>query len=146
MDKTCGSKIPIDVVSSSSLMLIEFVTDRAGTASGFQATFTSGRSENKENGKEKQSVSNQPSSSQRRNTVWGTALYKTHHFLPCFWHNGSVLHWHDLFIQADGAMLRTSDVSQVIHGLPCLSDICHSKAYAIKCNINLMLLLVLLAQ
>ena len=69
MDKTCGSKIPIDVVSSSSLMLIEFVTDRAGTASGFQATFTSGRSENKENGKEKQSVSNQPSSSQRRNTV-----------------------------------------------------------------------------
>lgn len=50
MDKTCGSKIPTDVVASSNLMLVEFVTDGAGTASGFQATFTSGRSENKENG------------------------------------------------------------------------------------------------
>uniref|UniRef100_A0A8D0FPY8 Metalloendopeptidase n=1 Tax=Strix occidentalis caurina TaxID=311401 RepID=A0A8D0FPY8_STROC len=69
MDKTCGSKIPDDVVSSSNLMLVEFVTDGADTASGFQATFTSGRSENKENGKEKRSVSNQPSSSQRKNIV-----------------------------------------------------------------------------
>ncbi|XP_050566781.1 astacin-like metalloendopeptidase [Cygnus atratus] len=42
MDKTCGSKIPTDVVASSNLMLVEFVTDGAGTASGFQATFTSG--------------------------------------------------------------------------------------------------------
>ncbi|NXC12917.1 ASTL metalloendopeptidase, partial [Corythaeola cristata] len=52
MDKTCGSKIPNDIVTSSNLMLIEFVTDGADTASGFQATFTSGRSQNKENGKE----------------------------------------------------------------------------------------------
>ncbi|KFP75238.1 Astacin-like metalloendopeptidase, partial [Apaloderma vittatum] len=52
MDKTCGSQIPSVVVSSSNLMLIEFVTDGADTASGFQATFTAGRSENKENGKE----------------------------------------------------------------------------------------------
>ncbi|XP_072193393.1 astacin-like metalloendopeptidase isoform X1 [Excalfactoria chinensis] len=43
MDKTCGSQIPTDVVSSSNLMLIEFVTDGADTASGFQATFTSAR-------------------------------------------------------------------------------------------------------
>lgn len=64
MDKTCGSEIPSDIVTSSNLMLVEFVTDGADTASGFQATFTSGRSENKENGKEKQPVSNQPSSSQ----------------------------------------------------------------------------------
>lgn len=69
MDKTCGSKIPSDVVASSNLMLVEFITDGAGSAAGFQATFTSGRSENKENGKENQSVSNQPSSSQRKNIV-----------------------------------------------------------------------------
>lgn len=50
MDKTCGSKIPNDVVASSNLMLVEFITDRADTASGFQAIFTSGRSENKVNG------------------------------------------------------------------------------------------------
>ncbi|NXH17256.1 ASTL metalloendopeptidase, partial [Bucco capensis] len=49
MDKTCGSKIPSDIVSSSNHVLVEFVTDSAETASGFQATFTSGRSENKEN-------------------------------------------------------------------------------------------------
>ncbi|KAF1516886.1 Astacin-like metalloendopeptidase, partial [Eudyptes chrysocome] len=49
MDKTCGSKIPNHVVSSSNLMLVEFVTDRADTASGFQAIFNSGRSENKAN-------------------------------------------------------------------------------------------------
>ncbi|XP_010076376.1 PREDICTED: astacin-like metalloendopeptidase, partial [Pterocles gutturalis] len=41
MDKTCGSNIPNDVVGSSNLMLIEFVTDGADTASGFQATYTS---------------------------------------------------------------------------------------------------------
>lgn len=64
MDKTCGSKIPRDIVTSSNLMLVEFVTDGADTASGFQATFTSGRSESKENGKQKQSVSQQPSPSQ----------------------------------------------------------------------------------
>ncbi|NXJ16154.1 ASTL metalloendopeptidase, partial [Odontophorus gujanensis] len=52
MDKTCGSQIPTDVVASSNLMLIEFVTDGADTASGFQATFTSGRSENMENSRE----------------------------------------------------------------------------------------------
>uniref|UniRef100_A0A8C9G505 Metalloendopeptidase n=1 Tax=Pavo cristatus TaxID=9049 RepID=A0A8C9G505_PAVCR len=51
MDKTCGSQIPTDVVSSRNLMLIEFVTDGADTASGFQATFTSGRSESMENGR-----------------------------------------------------------------------------------------------
>lgn len=55
MDKTCGSEIPKELVASSNLMLVEFVTDDANTASGFQATFTSGRSE--ENGTEKQSVS-----------------------------------------------------------------------------------------
>ncbi|NXP46894.1 ASTL metalloendopeptidase, partial [Heliornis fulica] len=49
MDKTCGSKIPSDIASSSGAMLIEFVTDGADTASGFKATFTSGRSENKKN-------------------------------------------------------------------------------------------------
>ncbi|XP_019471646.1 astacin-like metalloendopeptidase [Meleagris gallopavo] len=43
MDKTCGSRIPTDIVSSGNLMLIEFVTDSADTASGFQATFTSAR-------------------------------------------------------------------------------------------------------
>uniref|UniRef100_A0A8C4JA51 Metalloendopeptidase n=1 Tax=Dromaius novaehollandiae TaxID=8790 RepID=A0A8C4JA51_DRONO len=43
MDKTCGSKIPNDIVASSNLMLVEFVTDGVDTASGFQATFTSGR-------------------------------------------------------------------------------------------------------
>lgn len=52
MDKTCGSKIPNGIVASSNLMLIEFITDGAHTASGFQATFTAGKSENKENGKE----------------------------------------------------------------------------------------------
>ncbi|NXE27203.1 ASTL metalloendopeptidase, partial [Ardeotis kori] len=52
MDKTCGSKIPNNIVSSSNLMLVEFVTDGADTASGFQASFTSGKSENK-NVKEK---------------------------------------------------------------------------------------------
>ncbi|XP_010132270.1 PREDICTED: astacin-like metalloendopeptidase, partial [Buceros rhinoceros silvestris] len=41
MDKTCGSEIPSDIVTSSNLMLVEFVTDGADTASGFQATFTS---------------------------------------------------------------------------------------------------------
>ena len=60
MDKTCGSQIPTDVVSSSNLMLIEFVTDSADTASGFQATFTSGRSENMENGREKKEKRNPP--------------------------------------------------------------------------------------
>uniref|UniRef100_A0A8C3NWT1 Metalloendopeptidase n=1 Tax=Cyanoderma ruficeps TaxID=181631 RepID=A0A8C3NWT1_9PASS len=40
MDKTCGSKIPSGIVASSNLMLVEFVTDDAYTASGFQATFT----------------------------------------------------------------------------------------------------------
>lgn len=63
MDKTCGSKLPNDIVASGNLMLVEFITDGADTASGFQAVFASGRSENKEDGKEKQSVSNQPSSS-----------------------------------------------------------------------------------
>uniref|UniRef100_A0A8C3LBD1 Metalloendopeptidase n=1 Tax=Chrysolophus pictus TaxID=9089 RepID=A0A8C3LBD1_CHRPC len=43
MDKTCGSQIPTDIVSSGNLMLIEFVTDGADTASGFQATFSSAR-------------------------------------------------------------------------------------------------------
>lgn len=52
MDKTCGSKIPNGIVASSNLMLVEFITDGAQTASGFQATFTAGESENKENGKE----------------------------------------------------------------------------------------------
>lgn len=66
MDKTCGSQIPTDVVSSSNLMLIEFVTDGAGTASGFQATFTSGRSENMENGREKKEKRN-PSKKQLSN-------------------------------------------------------------------------------
>lgn len=47
MDKTCGSKLPNDVVASGSLMLVEFVTDGADTASGFQAIFTSGRFEKK---------------------------------------------------------------------------------------------------
>ncbi|NXX37929.1 ASTL metalloendopeptidase, partial [Tricholaema leucomelas] len=51
MDKTCGSEIPKELVASSNLMLVEFVTDGANTASGFQATFTSGRSE--ENGTKK---------------------------------------------------------------------------------------------
>ncbi|KFP74682.1 Astacin-like metalloendopeptidase, partial [Acanthisitta chloris] len=49
MDKTCGSKIPNDIVASGSLMLVEFISDGADTASGFQATFTAGKSENKEN-------------------------------------------------------------------------------------------------
>lgn len=53
MDKACGSQIPADIVSSSNLMLIEFVTDGADTASGFQATFTSGKSEDMENDREK---------------------------------------------------------------------------------------------
>ncbi|KFP23175.1 Astacin-like metalloendopeptidase, partial [Egretta garzetta] len=48
MDKTCGSKLPNDIVASGNLMLVEFITDGADTASGFQAVFTSGRSENKE--------------------------------------------------------------------------------------------------
>ncbi|OWK62696.1 Astacin-like metalloendopeptidase [Lonchura striata] len=52
MDKTCGSKIPSGVVASSNLMLVEFITDGAHTAFGFQATFTAGKSENKENSKE----------------------------------------------------------------------------------------------
>ncbi|RMC00306.1 hypothetical protein DUI87_22913 [Hirundo rustica rustica] len=39
MDKTCGSKIPNGIVASSNLMLVEFITDGAHTASGFQATF-----------------------------------------------------------------------------------------------------------
>lgn len=52
MDKTCGSKIPNGVVASSNLMLVEFITDGAHTASGFQATFTAGKSENKANSKE----------------------------------------------------------------------------------------------
>ncbi|NXP65816.1 ASTL metalloendopeptidase, partial [Chloropsis cyanopogon] len=52
MDKTCGSKIPNTIVASSNLMLVEFITDGAYTASGFQATFTAGKSEDKENGKE----------------------------------------------------------------------------------------------
>lgn len=69
MDKTCGSKLPSDVVASGNLMLVEFITDGADTASGFQAIFTSGKSENKENGKKKQSTSNHPSSSQRKNIV-----------------------------------------------------------------------------
>lgn len=69
MDKTCGSKLPSDVVASGNLMLVEFVTDGADTASGFQAIFTSGKSENKDNGKKKQSTSNDPSSSQRKNIV-----------------------------------------------------------------------------
>lgn len=146
MDKTCGSKLPSDVVASGNLMLVEFVTDGADTASGFQAIFTSGKSENKDNGKKKQSTSNDPSSSQRKNIVWGTALYKSHHFLPCFWHNGMVVCWYHLFIQADEATLRTSGVRQEVHCLPCLSDICHSKACAIKDNINLTLLLVLPSQ
>ncbi|NXK75612.1 ASTL metalloendopeptidase, partial [Amazona guildingii] len=51
MDKTCGSKLPNDVTASGNLMLVEFVTDGAGTASGFEAIFTSGRSENKESEK-----------------------------------------------------------------------------------------------
>lgn len=53
MDKTCGSKLPNDVTASGNLMLVEFVTDGAGTASGFEAIFTSGRSENKESEKKK---------------------------------------------------------------------------------------------
>lgn len=52
MDKTCGSKIPNGIVASSNLMLVEFITDGAHTASGFQATFTAGKSDNKENGNE----------------------------------------------------------------------------------------------
>ncbi|NXH85198.1 ASTL metalloendopeptidase, partial [Edolisoma coerulescens] len=52
MDKTCGSNIPNGIVASSNLMLVEFITDGAHTASGFQATFTAGKSGNKENGKE----------------------------------------------------------------------------------------------
>ncbi|NXU57032.1 ASTL metalloendopeptidase, partial [Turnix velox] len=48
MDKTCGSNLPKDVVSFSGVMLVEFVTDSADTASGFQAIFTAGKSENKE--------------------------------------------------------------------------------------------------
>ncbi|NXX36121.1 ASTL metalloendopeptidase, partial [Nicator chloris] len=52
MDKTCGSEIPNSIVASGNLMLVEFITDGAHTASGFQATFSPGKSENKENGKE----------------------------------------------------------------------------------------------
>ncbi|NXO00385.1 ASTL metalloendopeptidase, partial [Rhinopomastus cyanomelas] len=48
LDKTCGSKAPSDVVSSGNLMLVEFVTDGAGTAPGFQANFTSGERELKD--------------------------------------------------------------------------------------------------
>ncbi|XP_064000472.1 astacin-like metalloendopeptidase [Pogoniulus pusillus] len=47
MDKTCGSEIPKELVASSNLMLVEFVTDDANTASGFQATFTSVRIQRK---------------------------------------------------------------------------------------------------
>lgn len=52
MDNTCGSKIPSRLVGSSNLLLVEFITDGAYTASGFHATFTVGKSQNKENGKE----------------------------------------------------------------------------------------------
>lgn len=59
MDKTCGSKIPNGIVASSNHMLVEFITDGAHTASGFQAIFIAGKSDNKENGTENSSMSNQ---------------------------------------------------------------------------------------
>ncbi|NWR30752.1 ASTL metalloendopeptidase, partial [Tachuris rubrigastra] len=52
MDKTCGTKIPNYIVASSNLMLVEFITDGAYTASGFQATFAAGKYEDRKNGKE----------------------------------------------------------------------------------------------
>lgn len=132
MDKTCGSKIPSGMVASSNLMLVEFVTDGAYTGSGFQATFTAGKSENMENGKEKSPC--QINIFIHSEKHWRTALHEGHHYLPCFWHKGSVLHWPHLFIHADEATLSVSGVSQVIHCSPSLSDMCHSKACANKGN------------
>lgn len=137
MDKTCGSKIPNGIVASSNHMLVEFITDGAHTASGFQAIFIAGKSDNKENGKENSSMSNQLYSLRKKH--WRTAFHEGHHFLPCFWHKGSVLHWLHLFIHADGATVRWFGVH-----LP--SQICAILKHVPIRAISLMTLLGLPAQ
>ncbi|XP_067414182.1 astacin-like metalloendopeptidase [Emydura macquarii macquarii] len=44
LNKTCGTKRPPTVTSSGKTMLVEFVRGRTGAATGFKASYTSGRS------------------------------------------------------------------------------------------------------
>uniref|UniRef100_A0A8C8RMM0 Metalloendopeptidase n=1 Tax=Pelusios castaneus TaxID=367368 RepID=A0A8C8RMM0_9SAUR len=44
LNKTCGTKTPPTVTSSGKIMLVEFVRGGTGAATGFKASYTSGRS------------------------------------------------------------------------------------------------------
>lgn len=139
MDKTCGSKLPNDVVASGSLMLVEFVTDGADTASGFQAVFTSGRFEKKENGKEKRSVSNQQVFYLSLHMTFGKTLFEE---LISARDISSYLVFDTMHQSYTGTIYslrqmgpcsgQVNSVIQVICCLPRLSDICHSKHASLR--------------